>query len=127
MYKEVIISIIIIAVIFVGDFFMQKYTKKSVENLSKKFEVLKSNLKEKNNEESLTLIKEIEDALNNRHNKLAYYIEHDEIEKVETAFTVCKSFVESESYELAISELDKTVFVLEHIADKYSFNLENIF
>lgn len=58
---------------------------------------------------------------------MAYYIEHDELEKVETNLTALKSFVDSNEYVDAMSELDKSVFVLKHIEDKYAFNLQNIF
>ena len=62
-----------------------------------------------------------------RHDKLAYYIEHDELEKVETAFVAMKSYVESEQYEESKSELDKSIFILKHIEDKYDFTLQNVF
>ena len=62
-----------------------------------------------------------------RHDKLAYFIEHDELEKVETEFVAIKSYIETDEYEEAISELDKSVFILKHIEDKYAFNLQNVF
>lgn len=62
-----------------------------------------------------------------KHDKLAYFIEHDELEKVETELIVIKSYIETEDYEESISELDKGVFILKHIEDKYAFNLQNVF
>ena len=58
---------------------------------------------------------------------MAYYIEHDELEKVRTNLTELKSHTETEEYEEAINDLDKSVFVLEHIEEKSEFNLKNIF
>ena len=72
-------------------------------------------------------VKEIRDEWESRHEKLAYYIEHDELEKVETNLVALNGFIESNEYSDAISELDKSVFVLKHIEDKYAFNLENVF
>ena len=72
-------------------------------------------------------VKELRDDWENRHDKLAYYIEHDELEKVETNLVALNGFIESSKYSDAISELDKSVFVLKHIEDKYAFNLENVF
>ena len=72
-------------------------------------------------------VKEVRDDWENRHDKLAYYIEHDELEKVETNLVALNGFIESSKYSDAISELDKSVFVLKHIEDKYAFNLENVF
>lgn len=61
------------------------------------------------------------------HKYLAFYIEHNELEKVETNYVAGKSLIETEKYEEAISEIEKTIFVMQHINDKYAVNLENIF
>ena len=61
-----------------------------------------------------------------KHDKLAYYIEHDEIEKIDTAFIKVKSFVENDDIPSAVAELETSKFVLEHIEKKYKFNLQNI-
>lgn len=127
MYKEILISVSIIVFVFLGDFLTQNYTKKIVGELSYELEELKKFLIEKDNDKAIEQVTKIEDDVEKVHENLAYYMEHDEIEKVETTFTSCKSFVYSETYDLAISELEKTIFVLNHLTDKYSFNLENIF
>ena len=61
------------------------------------------------------------------HEKLAYFIEHDELEKAETDMVALKGSVNVKEYEMAVSELDKSVYVLQHIEDKYKFELVNIF
>lgn len=127
MYKEIIISIIMVALILIGDFLTQNYTKKTVNNLCDIAEELKQSLENMEEDISKKYLDEFEEKIDRTHDKLAYYIEHDELEKVETNFTECRSLANSGNYDLAISQLEKTVFVLEHIADKYSFNLENIF
>ena len=38
-----------------------------------------------------------------------------------------KGSVNVKEYEMAVSELDKSVYVLQHIEDKYKFELVNIF
>ena len=60
-------------------------------------------------------------------NNMSYFIEHDELEKVENNFTGLKSFIETQENAEAINELDKGVFTLKHIEDKNSLNLRNIF
>lgn len=127
MYKEMIISVILVILIFIGDFITQKYTKDTVSSLIDEFGKLKQSLINASKEDSEIEVNEIEQKWDKAHDKLAYYIEHDELEKVETNLTSCKSLAETENYTLAISELEKTVFVLNHITDKYAFNLENIF
>ena len=95
--------------------------------MTNELEQLEQNLKNGEKEEAEKKTEEINENWEKMHNKLAYYIEHDELEKVETYFTTCQSFTRTGNYDLAISELEKTIFVLDHITDKYSFNLENIF
>jgi len=72
-------------------------------------------------------IKKTKNDWKERYEKLAYYIEHDELEKVETHLTVLQADIEVEDYEHGIGELDSCSFVLQHIQDKESLNLRNIF
>ena len=127
MHKELIICIILVILIIIGDKVTQNYTRNTVNYLTEELETLKQSLLEKSNENINEQIAKIDSKWNEVHDKLAYYIEHDELEKVETNFTACKSLAKTEEYEQAISELEKTVFVLDHITDKYSFNWVNIF
>ena len=131
MYKETIFSIIIIIIVVVGNIVTQNYTHYSVKNATSELEQLKQELStetEKINwNESENKFENMQKEWRKDFEKLAYYIEHDELEKVETNFTACKSLAKNGEYEQAISELEKTVYVLDHITDKYSFNLVNIF
>ena len=127
MHKELIICIILVTLIIIGDGIIQNYTKNTINNITGELETLKQCLFEKSDKNINEQIDRIDNKWYKVHDKLAYYIEHDELEKVETNFTACKSLAKTEEYEKAISELEKTVYVLEHITDKYSFDLVNIF
>ena len=129
MYKELIISALIVISIFVLDYITQKYTDDAINEAIQDLTTIKQALQEDNvNQEKV-----INDASENynkwlkHHKTLAFYIEHNELEKVETNYVSGNSFIENAKYEDALSELEKTIFVLQHINDKYSVNLENIF
>jgi uncharacterized protein (UPF0305 family) len=129
MYKELVISIIIIISIFVLDYITQKYTDFAINEAINNLHEVKESLK-KENVDNKKVVEDTEkkyDRWLEHHKRLAFYIEHNELEKVETNFVSGKSFIESAKYEDAISELEKTIFILQHINDKYSVNLENIF
>jgi septation ring formation regulator EzrA len=129
MYKELVISLVILIIIFSGDYITQKYTDKTVNSTVENMNELKKMLilDDIENQEKINRSVEIYEDWLKHHEILAYYIEHDEIEKLETEFVACKSYIALEQYELADAELEKTIFILEHINDKYSFSLENIF
>lgn len=131
MTKELVISIIIVVFIFVGNGITENYTKESVEETSNSLAELRNEIIKNENEIDLQLarakIDDIYEKWNNKHEKLAYYIEHDELEKVKTELTGLRGYIEKEEYAEAVPELDKSVYILEHIKEKTAINLKNIF
>lgn len=129
MYKEIIACIIIITSILILDNRTQSYTENSVLETTNQLEVLRQEIKnQESNEEKLK--KDMDEIYNKWmgfHDKLAFYIEHDELEKIETELTALKGDIEVKKYDDAITQLDKSIFILKHIKDKYKFNLDNIF
>ena len=122
-----IISIALVILIIIGEIITQNYTKKTVNDLNRELEELKQSLSNNLEDDVNQKIEEIDGKWEDVHDKLACYIEHDELEKVETNLTACKSLAQTRNYDMAICEIEKTSFVLDHITDKYSFNLVNIF
>ena len=132
MKKELIICILIIALIIITNVVTQNYTKECVALMNQKLDILKKeslneNINDDNKKNISDTIKDIEDNWNVFQEKLAYYIEHDELEKVETQIWAMKGFSEIGKYNEVVPELDKCVFILEHIQDKTKLNVKNIF
>lgn len=132
MTKELVISAIIVVIIIVGDIFTTKYTNKSIETTTQSLYEIRSEM-EKENEEEIDadklkeLIKNIRDDWNKRHKKLAIYIEHDELEKIETNLAGLNGYLDKEEYGDSMAQLDISVYVLEHIKNKTTLSLINIF
>ena len=127
MFKESVICIIIVVVIFSLDVFTQDYTNKTTLEITKIFSDLKEQILKEDKEQITKQIASLEESWKGRHNKLAYYIEHDELEKVETQLAVINGQMESKLYDEAVVEIERCKFILEHIADKTAFNIKNIF
>lgn len=121
------ICIVIVVLILGLDIFTQNYTKESMNKISEMLANLKEEILKTNKSEITKKVKEIDNNWNKMHDKLAYYIEHDELEKVDTAIITMKSYIETEDYSSAVAELDEGKFVLEHIQKKNAFNLQNVF
>ena len=126
MFKEVIISIVIVISIIALDFVTQSYTKETVTFTSEMLNDLKEKIKNEDGNISND-IKEIYNNWEERREKLAYFIEHDELEKVETNLTKIRSFIKVNDLNMAISSIEEAEFILEHIKEKNAFNIENIF
>lgn len=130
MKKEIIIVCIILVCMIVGQIATQKYTENIFNNLNSNLEKLKNSI---SNEEKINHnmaqkdIQNIQEDWYDKYKKLAFYIEHDELEKVEAGLAIIKASIDIEDYKTAIEELEKNKFILEHIQDKDSFKLVNIF
>lgn len=129
MKKELIICIFIIALIIIGNVITQNYTNECVSQINKKLDTLKeiSLAKDTDSENINKQIREIEDDWNFFQETLSYYIEHDELEKVETQIFNIKGFYEIKKYDEIVPELEKCVYILEHIKEKTKLNVKNIF
>lgn len=127
MYKEIIITILIVVLILGLDIITSRYTANAIVELSKKLDELKTDLDTKSEDN-------IEEKTNNIFTKwreyydvLAYYIEHDELEKVETQLTMLRSDQNEKQYEECKKEIDTTKFILKHIENKEKFTLQSVF
>ena len=88
-------------------------------------------------------IKEVEDALETdeamdkindlclswkrESDKLSFYMEHDELEKVGVLVDNVKSDIKNENTEDVNQELDEIKFLLDHVNDKQKLQLKSIF
>ena len=127
MYKEILIIIVVVALIVTLDIVSNNYTKIAVEELSIKLNDLREELLKENQENCINKIENIKMLWKDKYNILAYYIEHDELEKVETELTRLNADIEMKEYKHCINELDTTIFILNNKKKKEEFNIINIF
>lgn len=129
MKKEIIITIVTILVILVGDMITQNCTKKCVSETNKELTELKQKilLEEKNSDEQKKQSEEIYNKWKENSKVLAYYIEHDELEKVDVQIQIITADLEAKTPEDSISEIEQAVYLLHHIEEKRALKLKNIF
>lgn len=128
MYKEIIISVLIVILIFVGNVITQNYTKNTVKVMQKNLNEIKEILETKENTNNVEekIDKTIQEW-KSINNKLAYYLEHDELEKIESELTALNSNILTKNYDQGRENLDRCYFLLEHVKDKETVRLSNIF
>ena len=128
MKKEIIISVIIIIFIIFFHASTQVYTQNffnsisdDLNNIEKKF------FSENINEDELESdIDSITNKWKEKYDYFACFIEHDELEKVQTQFISIKSNIKTEDYGKTIDETEKCKFILKHIEEKDSLKVVNI-
>ena len=127
MLKELIITISIITFILALNWYLQDYTKNSISEMDNQLEELKQKLKDKEKNKIDEKLKTVKENWEEHYGILAVFIEHDELEKVETDLISLEGYIEIDDYDKGINEVNKSIFSLKHIAEKYDFSLVNIF
>lgn len=127
MYRDFWVIITVIIIIVILDIVSNNYTVKAMTTISGELEELKSVLYQDNEEKTHNQIKKIEDDWHHYHQVLAYYLEHDELEKVETQLSVLKGKIEQKEYDNCLEEIETMTFILGHIQEKEQFSVQSIF
>ena len=129
MQKELIISIIVLIFIFGLNYITEKNTKDTVQSVTSRLEIVRNDVtQEEVDKEKATLhTNDAFEKWEELDDTLAYYIEHNEIEKVTTALTSVKSYVEMDLYDDSVEAIDKCIYILDHIKQREMFTLDNIF
>jgi hypothetical protein len=127
MLKEAVICIIIIICIIGLEIYTQNFTEETVKEIRGSFAKIEECISRQEIEGLNNELEKIGTRWEEKQKKLAYYIEHDELEKVHTSIVTMKSFVETKDFSAAMAALEEGKFVIEHIQEKNSFNLQNIF
>ena len=127
MKNESLICIVVIILIAILETVTGNYTKESVEYLKSDLYQIKQEIETEDKKKISEKVMNAKENWKDRANKMAYYVEHDELEKVNVYLVGVESNTETEEYNNAKSELEKCIYILEHIEEKYKFNLKNIF
>ena len=127
MIKETVICIIIVIGIIGLELLTQNFTEKTVKEIRETFSKIENEIVKQNIEQIKIELENISNKWEEKQKRLAYYIEHDELEKVHTAIVTMKSYIKTNDFASAMAELEEGKFVIEHIKEKNSFNLQNIF
>ena len=126
--KETIIIITILTIIIGGDLFINRYLKNSSQNLIEYLKDLKYKIK--NNVDSEELTKESKKIYNKwqeTEEKWAIIVLHSELDQIETSLIKMKTEIEEDNLDIALEELETSIFLINHISEKEKFCLKNIF
>ncbi len=129
MYKEAIICITVLIIIFGLNYITEKNTDSTVQAMYENLKIVREDILKENPNKEVAMQHAI-DAYNKWEDKddvMAYYIEHNELEKVKTALTSMRSFVETEEYVQGVEAIDRCMYILDHIYEREKVSLDNIF
>ena len=138
-YTVSTIARLVIAIIIL-DTITHNYTKNNFAKINEQLEQIKKiskniakeekeresdkNSKQQELQEKIKIMEEDWQAINKN---TAFYIEHEELEKVNASMIKFKSYIQLEEYTEAIPELENCKYILDHIRDKEAMQIINLF
>ncbi len=128
MKKELIISVIVILFIIMMNFIENNKTRTSFEELTSRLDVLRSEIIDKKEDKDLK--GEAEGIIadwKKKNEVLSFYIEHNELEKLQMYLWEISSNVETKEYNMAVQGIDTCRYLISHIKEKYELSLKNVF
>ena len=136
MKKEMVIVIILLIIVLILSYILQRYTSNSIKKTDDKLNDLaiiteklinEKDIKDEEIEKMKKELKELEEEWNKTNNWMSFYLEHDELEKVNNLMVTIKKNIEIKDYEELSRDISECIFVLNHINDKVSLKLTNLF
>ena len=129
MRREAVITILIILVIIIGEYLTQRYSEETLGGVQDSLGELKEQILSSEIEVSELIDKtnQIYDKWEEDNELLSYYLEHDELEKVNTQIVLVRGFLESDTPEDSIPEIEEGIYILEHIKEKEKLSIKNVF
>lgn len=128
MNKEIIISLFIVILVIIMNIISQNYTDTKMEKTVLALEQIKEEISSKKSVEEVEKQYDIMyKEWRKNFNVFAYYIEHDELEKVEVELVTLRAYIETDYNEDAISNAERAQYIINHIEEKYRLNFKNIF
>lgn len=129
MKKEIVISIIIVFLVVISDFFTSNITDNRINDMNYSLNKMKENIINIESRDNKLILEaeNIKRKWEDDNNILSYYIEHEELEKVGTEISSLYNYVESNDINQALDSISRLEFILDHISKKYDFELNNFF
>ena len=121
--SELLLILIVLIFIITMQILTEKYTNKIVDLILYDSNIVFKELYSKNENGSINKLKE---DWFNVENKLSYYIEHDELEKVTSNLVLLEENAKNKEYEQALSNGREFVYWLNHFKQKDELILKNI-
>ena len=122
---------VIVGVILVFVFFMEHITNKnlsdSVKWMKDEITSIENKLEENKEGEAQEEFLDLKSKWEGEQEKLAFFVEHEELEKVSNDIVIIESNFEQNEADEIDENITDLKFMLDHIEEKNQFNLKNIF
>ena len=115
MYREIVISVALLVFIFTANFFARNFTEKSIDEVTEKLEALQTEMIT-DGQKAKQEYEELEKIWLEKYEILAYYIEHDELEKVSSELYQLKGSIQTDQIDEGIPTIENCIFSIYNVS-----------
>ena len=125
--REVLIIIIILIIVFWTERITSNELNDSVKWVRDRIISVENKVNEDKKEEAEKEFDEFQEQWKEKNEKLALFVEHNELEKISNDIVIIKSNLKSDDIDEVMEDIAELKFMLEHIEEKNQLKLKNIF
>ncbi|MBR6033355.1 MAG: DUF4363 family protein [Clostridia bacterium] len=129
--KEIIGIIVIVSIVCATSFLLQKYLNNTSDEILAKLESLKNEIEIAQVESSNTKVTEMSEDVIKKWDEMndiwSMLVVHQELDNIKLSILEVKGAVSTSSFDDALEEIDKAIFLVGHIKEKEAFKLKNVF
>ncbi|WP_031513954.1 DUF4363 family protein [Desulfofalx alkaliphila] len=122
----IVLSAILVSFMVLGSWVNHSLTD-TAEVLSKDLVEIMQEIEQDNWQDALDKTKALEQQLKEKTHWWPMILDHQEIDEVEFALARLKEYVAAQNPDLSLAQLSEIKLMLQHIPDKESVTLKNIF
>lgn len=130
MLREICTCVIILGVISIN-WAAQNHTEVVAVEIESKLFDLRETLEKVSKDGPLKFVEDEIDMIYDEWKKsyvnLSYYINHADLGKIDLNLISAKSLIDAGEYTVAMSEIDKCIYELGYMNERYKINISNIF
>ena len=126
-FKEYVIIAVIVVIILLTDYWTDKNLSDATRFLKDSMIEIEQKVKDENMNEAQDEFFNVKEEWKSRGEKLALFVEHNELEKVNKNVELLVANFESGDKDELLENVADLKFILEHIEEKNQLKLKNIF
>lgn len=125
--KEYVIIVVILIIVFAINCITGKNLESSIRWMRDGIISIENKMSENDEEGAKNEFYELEDKWKKETDKLSFFVEHNELEKVSDDIAIVEANFNTKDNDKIIETISELKFMLEHIEDKNKLKWKNIF
>ena len=125
--KAISISVVLLAMVFVGSFISYNYLSYSSNEIDKTLSNLNIAVEKERWNEAENLLSQVDNKWNGVNNLWAALLDHQEIDNIEIEMAKMEKYIATKNLTNSLAEISAVRLLFDHIPEKEKLSFKNVF